>query len=307
MLGQVSDVDIRLLRVFVTIVDCGGFAAAQAHLNVTESTISTHMNHLEQRLGLRLCERGRGGFRLTADGEAVYGAARELFDSLEGFRSRVASRRRQMSGALNIGMPDNTITHRGFPLGEAIHRFCGRDNDVHLTLHVLTPRELERGVLEGRLDLAVGPEHQRVAGLRYVRLFRERNYFYCGRRHPLYARANRRLELAEIAAAGRIGRGYLSRFDHRFFGPAPYSATVFSMEAAAVLILSGRFGGFLPAHYAQRWVDSGEMRALRPDLLTYTPDISAFARRDLQPTLPAKTFVADLLDAAKAMGDAVEA
>lgn len=307
MFGQVSDVDIRLLRVFVTIVDCGGFAAAQAHLNVTESTISTHMNHLEQRLGLRLCERGRGGFRLTEDGEAVYGAARELFGSLEGFRSRVASRRQQMSGALNVGMPDNTITHRGFPLGEAIHRYFGRDNDVHLTLQVLTPRELERAVLEGRLDLAVGPEHQRVAGLRYARLFRERNYFYCGRRHPLYALANRKLELAEIAAAGRIGRGYLSKFDHKFFGPVPFRATVFSMEAAAVLILSGRFGGFLPAHYAQRWVDSGEFRALRPDLLTYTPDISAITRRDVEPTLAARTFIADLMAAAKELGEATEA
>jgi DNA-binding transcriptional LysR family regulator len=303
MFGQVSDFDIRLLRVFVTIVDCGGFAAAQAHLNITESTISTHMNHLEQRLGLRLCERGRGGFRVTEDGEAVYAAARELFGSLDGFRSRVASRRRKMSGALNIGMPDNTITHRGFPLGAAIHRFFGRDNDVHVTLQVLTPRELERAVLEGRLDLAIAPEHQRVAGLRYTRLFRERNYFYCGRQHPLFARADRKLDLKDIADAGRIGRGYLSRFDHKFFGPEPYSATVFSMEAAAVLILSGRFGGFLPAHYARPWVEAGAMRPLRPDLLTYTPNISAITRRDVEPTLPAKTFVADLLAAAKELGD----
>lgn len=306
MFGSVSDIDIRLLRVFVTIVESGGFAAAQAHLNITESTISTHMHHLEERLGLRLCERGRGGFRLTEDGEAVYTAARELFGSLDGFRSRVASRRQQMSGGLNVGMPDNTITHRGFPLGEAVHRFFGRDNDVHLTLQVLTPRELERAVLEGRLDLAIGPEHQRVAGLCYARLFRERNYFYCGRRHPLFGRAGRKLELAEIAAAGRIGRGYLSKFDHKFFGPVPYSATVFSMEAAAVLILSGRFGGFLPAHYALPWVDAGEMRALRPDLLTYTPDISVITRRDIEPTLPAKTFVADLMAAAKTLGDAAE-
>ena len=54
-------------------------AAAQALLNVSESTVSTHMHDLETRLGLRLCQRGRGGFRLTADGEAVYRSARELF------------------------------------------------------------------------------------------------------------------------------------------------------------------------------------------------------------------------------------
>src|SRR5215813_8558763 len=106
MLGRISDIDVRLLRVFVAIVECGGFAAAQAQLNITESTISTHMHDLEQRLGLRLCQRGRGGFRVTEDGEAVYRATRELFASLDGFRTRVASLKRQMSGQLVVGMPD---------------------------------------------------------------------------------------------------------------------------------------------------------------------------------------------------------
>jgi hypothetical protein len=49
------------------------------------------------------------------------------------------------------------------------------------------------------------------------------------------------------------------------------------------------------------------MRALRPDLLTYTPDISVITRRDVEPTLPAKTFIGDLMAAAKALGDATEA
>src|SRR5262245_11542525 len=91
MLGRVSDADLRLLRVFAAVAECGGFAAAQALLNVSESTVSTHMHDLETRLGLRLCERGRGGFRLTADGEAVYRSARELFTALDRFQTHVAS------------------------------------------------------------------------------------------------------------------------------------------------------------------------------------------------------------------------
>ena len=62
---QLYDVDLKLLRVFETIVKCGGFSAAQAALNVGQSTISEQMTQLEARLGVKLCQRGRSGFRLT--------------------------------------------------------------------------------------------------------------------------------------------------------------------------------------------------------------------------------------------------
>ena len=50
--GQVSDVDLRLLRVFRNVVDSGGFAAAELQLNIGRSTISRHIKDLEARLGV---------------------------------------------------------------------------------------------------------------------------------------------------------------------------------------------------------------------------------------------------------------
>ncbi len=58
---NVANVDLRLLRVFATIVECQGFSAAQAELNISQSTISNHMLALEERLKCKLCQRGRGG------------------------------------------------------------------------------------------------------------------------------------------------------------------------------------------------------------------------------------------------------
>jgi DNA-binding transcriptional LysR family regulator len=299
MLGRVSDADLRLLRVFAAVVECGGFAAAQALLMVSESTVSTHMHDLETRLGMRLCQRGRGGFQLTEDGEAVHRATRELFQAVDRFQTELASRHHQLSGQLVVGIPDNIITHPELPLALAIERFYRRDNAVEITLQVLSPRDLERGVLDKHLQIAIIPRHQRIAGLRYERLFREVNYFYCGRHHSLFQRASTKLAIEDIAAHGLIGRGYLSKFDHKFFGASAHGATVFNMEAAAVLILSGRFGGFLPGHYAQRWVDAGEMKPLRPDILTYAPDFDMVTRKAGDLSLPARTFIEDLRIASK--------
>jgi len=88
MFGTVSDVDLRLLRVFSTVVRCGGFAAAQSALNVSQAQISMQMKRLEERLGMRLCYRGRGGFWLTGEGRDVYDACQTLFRSLDGFNNR---------------------------------------------------------------------------------------------------------------------------------------------------------------------------------------------------------------------------
>jgi DNA-binding transcriptional LysR family regulator len=75
--------DIRLLRVFKSVVDCGGMAASELELNIGTSTISRHIKDLETRLGLTLCRRGRGGFTMTAEGERIYEETLRLLASAE--------------------------------------------------------------------------------------------------------------------------------------------------------------------------------------------------------------------------------
>ena len=44
--------------------------------------------------------------------------------------------------------------------------------------------------------------------------------------------------------------------------PFKNSAITSHMESIALLILSGQYFGYLPAHFAAQWVDRGEMRCL---------------------------------------------
>ncbi|MNF94454.1 Bacterial regulatory helix-turn-helix protein, lysR family [compost metagenome] len=49
MLSQVRDLDLQLLRLFVCVVESGGFSCAQDELGIGQSTISTQMAKLETR------------------------------------------------------------------------------------------------------------------------------------------------------------------------------------------------------------------------------------------------------------------
>lgn len=156
-IGQVSDFDIRLLRVFKTVVECGGFSAAEVELNITRSAISIHMADLEKRLGLRLCQRGRSGFSLTEEGQQVYEASLQLLASLETFRTEVNAIHTRLRGELNIGITDNLVTMPHMRITHALHRLKLKGPEVRVNICMIPPNEIERGILDGRLHIGAIP------------------------------------------------------------------------------------------------------------------------------------------------------
>lgn len=106
LLGQMGDYEIKQLKVFKCIVECGGFAAAETQLNISRSTISNHIANLESRLNLILCKRGRGGFSLTEDGAVVYEKTNHLLDLLCEFTNTINNLAVSPSGRLRVSLSD---------------------------------------------------------------------------------------------------------------------------------------------------------------------------------------------------------
>ncbi len=104
MFTTLSDLDLRLIRVFFAIVDAGGVSSAQAVLNVGQSTINTQLATLEARLGYRLCERERSGFALTSRGEPFVGACRTLLAAVETFDSTARDVGKKLVSTLTLGI-----------------------------------------------------------------------------------------------------------------------------------------------------------------------------------------------------------
>lgn len=184
--GRLGDMDIRLLRIFKAVVECGGFSAAEVQLNISRSAISISMADLEQRLGLRLCQRGRAGFALTEEGRQVHEAALQLFASLDGFRTQVNAIHAELRGELNIGITDNLVTMQHMRITDALTRLKRRGPGIHIHISMLPPNEIELRVLDGRLHIGVVPDLRTLAGLDYLPLYGEDSQLYCSDSHPLF-------------------------------------------------------------------------------------------------------------------------
>jgi DNA-binding transcriptional LysR family regulator len=295
LLGRVSDVDLRLLRIFQTVVNCGGFSAAEIDLGIGRSTISTHIGELEARLGTRLCQRGRGGFALTARGKKIYEASLGLMKSLDDFRNEVNADQDTMTGEINIGMVDNIIWDKELRLRSVFREFSGVAANIDLTLYVLSPDEIERRVLDERLHVGVAPVMHEVAGLSYTHLFDEVNYLYCGREHPLFDRPDSEISTADLVRSQYVKKGYAVNSNLQQANSAMGKRVVgFHVEAFALLILSGCYIGFLPEHYASVWESAGEMRRLLPKRYEAVVSFASMTARGRPQTKALEAFLACL-------------
>jgi DNA-binding transcriptional LysR family regulator len=271
-LGQLSDMDIRLLRVFKTVADCGGMAAAELELNIGTSTVSRHIKDLETRLGLTLCRRGRAGFALTPEGEQIYAETLRLLAGVDAFRSRVDEIHQRMGGELHLAVFDKTASNPAAKLGEAIALFQAQAPEVSLHLHVAPLNVIERGVLDGQFQVGVVPGHRASTALVYDELFSETMYLYCGRSHRLFGAGAAQLpsDWAALHAYAFAGLGYHSpNMELAQQVQLSRQATGYDQESIATLILSGRYLGFLPDHYAESFVREGRLRALQPQVFNY--------------------------------------
>ena len=267
--AALDGIDVNLLRMFCVIVESNGFSAAQARMNISAAAISSKMAALEDRLGLRLCQRGRAGFSLTSEGQKVYEAATAIFKSHVAFVREVSQLREELVGRLEMGIVDSTVTNPDMQLSAMVRRFCLKHPQVHLALNVMEPPDIERALLDRKLQIGISAFYHHVPGLQYSPLLEELHQLYCGRGHALFDRAPDRIDMAELRECRYVIRSHLPSNVELANDSVTGGATVTDMEAMAHLVLSGQFIGFMPVHYAAVWTRSDHMRPILPGRFTH--------------------------------------
>nr|WP_250885879.1 LysR family transcriptional regulator [Shewanella jiangmenensis] len=258
-----------MLRIFVAIVKCGGLSAAESRLNIGRSTISSHLSDLEVRLGVTLCKRGRSGFELTESGRTTYQASLELLSQCEAFAATIASAKQELAGRATIAIIDTMVSDPRCRVGQVIASLKSRSRHIQFDINVCEAREVETSVVNGRSLVGIGVSRHQLRGLDYHPLHSETNYLYCAATHPLFdapaGKIQSLLPQAEIVTSNYM-RDKESRNDDLNY---QNTASAYHDEGIAHLILSGKFIGYLPEHYASHWVDKGLFRAILPQKYSY--------------------------------------
>ena len=228
----------------------------------------------------------------------MYDETLRLLASVRSFRDSVDDIHSRMGGQLAVAVFDKTASNPAARIGEAIAAFTAQAPDVQLQLHVGSINAIERGVIDGSYQVGIIPAHRSSQSLAYADLFGETMLLYCGAGHPLFGASSPPADWHAVRGYQFAGLGYHSpnmELSHQ--ARLQRAATGFDQESIATLILSGRFLGFLPDHYAEAFERQGRMQAVNPSLFHYHCQFVSLMRRSPAPARAAQAFAQCLEDA----------
>jgi DNA-binding transcriptional LysR family regulator len=145
-------VELRELRVFVTVADELHFGRAAERLTLTPSRVSQVVRVLERRLGGTLFERTSRSVRLTPLGEQFLAEVRPALEQLENALISAHGATGSVAGSLRVGFPFNVA---GPAMTELLRVFESRHPDCHLELIEVELFDPYRALRRGDIDVLV--------------------------------------------------------------------------------------------------------------------------------------------------------
>jgi molybdate transport repressor ModE-like protein len=157
-----NDLDLRLLRSFLAVAQCGKISTAAKQLHLSQPAVTAHLRRLEEIVGSALISRSTRGVKLTTQGHTL----QTLVTEIEGTLARIEAsfhRERQLRGRLRFGA-SLTIASQVIPAFLA--EFCRIYPAVVVELRVDNTEVVLESVREGVYPFGLVEGNPRAAGLR---------------------------------------------------------------------------------------------------------------------------------------------
>lgn len=143
--------DLRRFITLKTVVEEGSFIRAAQKLCCTQSTVTFHIQQLEQELSLQLFEKIGRRMCLTQAGQNIMPHIHELMRVMGSIR-QAAAHDREPAGELRIACGETLLAYK---MPQVLQHFKQRAPAVRLSLQSLNCYVIRDALLEGDVDLGV--------------------------------------------------------------------------------------------------------------------------------------------------------
>jgi DNA-binding transcriptional LysR family regulator len=144
--------NLRHLRTFVAIVECGGIHRASARLNLSQPAASRQIHTLEVELGVPLFDRIGRRVQLTSEGDDLLRRSRRLLAEAESFTERAMALKKGEFGILRVGATPQVMENTLAPF---LERYGRRHPGVEVRLVEEGGTNLASRLDHGDINLAL--------------------------------------------------------------------------------------------------------------------------------------------------------
>lgn len=141
------------LSTFAEAARLGSFTAVAAKMNVTQSTVSTRIQELEQFLGVSLFDRSHRSITLTPKGRELVAYAQQAMLLHDQTRSRISGVE-TLSGILRLGVAETVAISW---LADLVTKAAERYRNIAIELDIALTRQLMTKLEAGALDIVLVP------------------------------------------------------------------------------------------------------------------------------------------------------
>lgn len=292
MTQPINRLDLRQLRHFVTVAQCGNFSLAAEQLSLTQSALSKSIRVMEQQLSTRLLDRGPNGTQLTLFGQRLLGYAQLMLSLADEAVDEIDALRGARRGSLRIGALPTALQSL---VPDALLRFREKSPDVALFVQEGINETMLPELYNGRLDIifTVKPSEPLNDDFEWRQVMNLDVSIVCGNQHPLAGAEH-------VTLRDLVGYDWLlpplpepDRLTlDREFRNAGLPRPRVTMETTSItflksLVTRSNYLSYLTA--ASIGVDGGRVHPLKVDGVAFTRDIYAVFRRKgvVRPTVMA--------------------
>jgi len=205
-------IDLKHLRAFIAVAEASNIGRAAEFLQMQPSTLSRQITALEEKAGVWLFDRHRGGMRLTDAGAGFLAGARRTlyeFDRAVAFAGRSG---RAEAGHISFGF---FVSLSAGHQRELVSGFASRSEGVEIDLIEARREDLLARLRERQLDLAFLPGVMETPGLDRMPGWTERFVVALPENHPLARRDS--LGWTDLARETIIVRAFEGAAEIRVF------------------------------------------------------------------------------------------
>ncbi len=163
--------DIREMRYFTAVAECGTVTAAARQLNISQPPLSAQIRLLEGELGCELFIRSARKMELTETGKILYMRARGILDLCQSVEKEITDLNGTASGTLRIGAASSIVCSSLFT--EIIKTFADTHRGIRYEITENNTFQLIDSLKTHQIELAFVRTPFKEAGLETISLISE--------------------------------------------------------------------------------------------------------------------------------------